>query len=150
MKFTRDDCDCTSTELGYLEDVWYWVCIALGLLGFFVAFLFTGIPALFSALKYNSCLGFTACCKTTNHRSPGSCCANNAVCYGVSAGIFSPMFLMMGVFFVSIGALAVDETTEACKSEAKMQANSQVPILFRSEGVRNGRQIQEGRGSMQT
>jgi hypothetical protein len=54
MKFTSDECDC-DTPIEATHKIWFSVCLALGLLGFCVAFLLTGIPAMISALQNSRC-----------------------------------------------------------------------------------------------
>ena len=97
MQVTAKDCNCDGTPLGFINQYWTMACLGLGLIGFIGAFLITGVPALFAALKSNRC---TACCKTNGNK----CCNNNAVCYGVFAGLFCPLFLLMGALFLLIGA----------------------------------------------
>jgi len=97
MQVTAKDCNCDGTSLGLINQLWTMACLGLGLIGFIGAFLITGVPALFAALKANRC---TACCKPSGNK----CCNNNAVCYGVFAGLFCPLFLLMGGGFLAIGA----------------------------------------------
>jgi hypothetical protein len=99
MEVTTKDCNCDGTELGLINQYWTMACLGLGLIGFIGAFLITGVPALFAALRSNRC---TACCKS----NANTCCNNNAVCYGVFAGLFCPIFLLMGSLFLGIGVLA--------------------------------------------
>jgi hypothetical protein len=96
MQVTAKDCNCDGTPLGLINQYWTMACLGLGLIGFIGAFLITGVPALFAALRSNRC---TACCKNGS-----TCCNNNAVCYGVFAGLFCPLFLLMGALFLLIGA----------------------------------------------
>jgi len=114
MQVTAKDCNCDGTSLGLINQLWTMACLGLGLIGFIGAFLITGVPALFAALKANRC---TACCKPSGNK----CCNNNAVCYGVFAGLFCPLFLLMGGGFLAIGAATqsqeVKKLLESCQSE---------------------------------
>ena len=80
-----EDCDCADADIGIIQAVWDTVCLKLWVLGFGVATVLTGIPALISGVKHVPCL--------------------NTSCYSACASFFSVIFVIIGAVFLGIASI---------------------------------------------